>query len=241
MERINSATKLIVFVLILAMSFSVSNAIEGAALLAIIVALSLRLGIGPRRLLRPISSCSLFFLTVFLMNAFFTPSDDPLFSFWILSLSAEGAKEGIAMIYRLVFAMAAGSLYTSSSTSLESAEAVRVIFHPLCYLGIPVDHLAQVFAIAIQFVPVLSEESRRIIRVQKARGVEEKNRIRLYAGIVIPVFISAFRKADELAMSMEARGYSVDQRRSIELRISAYDAVLAIGTLLITIMFWRLK
>lgn len=166
-----------------------------------------------------------FLLTVFLMNAFFQPSERPYFSFWIVTFSLDGVLFGLRMIMSIMLLTALSSVLTATATPVEITDGLRTVLHPLSFLKIPVDEASSIISIAISFIPVLASEGESIILSARARGAlpggrKIKDRALSLIPLALPLFLSAFRRADELASAMEARGYTGEKGRKRKIRIA---------------------
>lgn len=160
-----------------------------------------------------------FFLTVFLMNAMFSGGEQVIFKLWLLRVTHEGIARGISVVFNVVLCMILGNLLLRTTTPTAITKGISWLISPLRFLGIPVDDIAIILSVAIQFVPTLSREITTLRMAQTARGArfESKklsHRIVSYGALVTPLFLSAFRRADELSTAMEARGYRGGSRRS---------------------------
>lgn len=159
-----------------------------------------------------------FFLLIFLMNLFFYGPEDPWASWWIFRPSRAGLVQGALVVFRVFLLLAAGNILTVTTPPMALAGGMEWLILPLGRLGIPVGQVAMILSVAIQFVPVLLEETETIRRAQLARGARfDSPRLWEKAGavlpLVVPVFLAAFQRADELATAMEARGYRPEQPR----------------------------
>lgn len=147
------------------------------------------------------------------LNLFFmTGKGEPLFSFWVLTIYPEGIRYAIFMSVRILTLIAGTSLLTYTTSPIVLTDAIERLLKPFARLGMPVHELAMMMTIALRFIPTLIEETDKIMNAQKARGAmldsgKLKERIRAMAPVLIPLFISAFRRAEELAMAMECRCY----------------------------------
>ena len=160
-----------------------------------------------------------FFLVIFLMNSLFYDQGQALCSWWIFRPSVAGAIVGLNVVFKLIFLMILFNILMSTTAPMKITSALVSLLHPLGYIRIPVADLALMISVAIQFIPTLMEETEMIRKAQIARGARfESPRLREKAEsimpLVIPIFLSAFRRADELAMAMEARGYRGGKRRA---------------------------
>ncbi len=158
--------------------------------------------------LRPI----LFFLAfTALFNLFLTPGEE-LFHIWKLTATREGLILSILTAVRLVLLVTLASLLTLTTSPIRLTDGLERILRPLKPIGVPAHELALMMTIALRFIPTLTEEADRIMRAQMARGAEIQSggiaaRIKGLIPVLVPLFVAAFRRADELATAMEARGY----------------------------------
>lgn len=162
-----------------------------------------------------------FFLVIFLMNALFNDQGRALWSWWVIRPSADGAVIGANVVLKLIMLMILFNILMSTTAPMKITSALAGLLHPLSYIRIPVADLALMISVAIQFIPTLMEETEMIRKAQTARGARfESPRLREKAEsimpLIIPIFLSAFRRADELAMAMEARGYRGGRRRAVK-------------------------
>lgn len=147
------------------------------------------------------------------LNLFFmTGEGEPLVHFWVFSIYAEGIKYAIIMACRVVALIMGTSLLTYTTSPIVLTDAIEQLMRPLAVLHVPVHELAMMMTIALRFIPTLIEETDKIMNAQKARGAmldngSLKERVTALVPVLIPLFISAFRRADELAMAMECRCY----------------------------------
>lgn len=164
-----------------------------------------------RFMLRGMKAIFLFLIITVLYNLFLTQGDT-IFSFWIFNVTIQGLKQAILMFFRLTFLVVGTSILTLTTTPSNLTDGLESLMHPLKWVRIPVAEIAMMMSIALRFIPVLTEETDKIMRAQKARGADFDNknlfkRIKSYVPILVPLFISAFRRANDLATAMEARAY----------------------------------
>ena len=169
--------------------------------------------------LSPIRRLWVFFIVIFLMNALFFSAENPRFSWWIVSLSDEGMRQGARVMLNVCFIMVLGNVLTSTTTPIDMTAALSSLLKPLRLLRVPVEDVAMIICVAIQFVPTLLEEADLIKKAQTARGARFESsklteRALSYLPLLIPIFLSAFRRADELSTAMEARGYRNAKNRT---------------------------
>ena len=151
-------------------------------------------------------------------NLFLTPGTK-LVSFWIFTITYEGLKNAIVMMVRLIFLIIGTSLMTLTTTPNELTDGLEKALSPLKYIKVPVHEIAMMMSIALRFIPILIEETDKIMKAQMARGAdfEHGNLIQKAKNMVpllVPLFVSAFRRANDLAMAMEARCYRGGEGRT---------------------------
>ena len=185
------------------------------------------------------------------LNLFFVTGETVLFSLGFLKIYAEGVRFAVLMAVRVVALIAGTSLLTYTTSPIVLTDAIEQLLKPLEKISFPVHELAMMMTIALRFIPTLIEETDKIMSAQKARGAmldsgSLKERITALVPVLIPLFISAFRRADELAMAMECRCYhgGAGRTRLKVLRFTRRDAlytlvcVLAFGAILSTRMLF---
>ena len=205
--------KILMTIVFIVMLFVASNPL-GLALNFAFLALLYRMAKIPAKIilksLKPIIPIIIF---TSVLNLFFvTGEGEPLVHFWMLSIYAEGIRYAIIMACRVVALIAGTSLLTYTTSPIVLTDAIEQLLRPLAVLHVPVHELAMMMTIALRFIPTLIEETDKIMNAQKARGAmldngSLKDRITALVPVLIPLFISAFRRADELAMAMECRCY----------------------------------
>ncbi|HJC55209.1 MAG TPA: energy-coupling factor transporter transmembrane protein EcfT [Candidatus Gemmiger stercoravium] len=154
------------------------------------------------------------------LNLFFISGEgEPLVQIWVLRIYREGVNYAVLMATRVVALIAGTSLLTYTTSPIVLTDAIESLLRPLQKLHFPVHELAMMMTIALRFIPTLIDETEKIMNAQKARGAKLDNgkfteRIQALIPILIPLFISAFRRADELAMAMECRCYHGGEGRT---------------------------
>ena len=147
----------------------------------------------------------------FIINMFFLPGEE-IWSFGFLSITKEGLNQAIFMAIRLVLLIVSTSMLTLTTSPMELTDGIEGLLNPLRKIGFPVHELAMMMTIALRFIPTLLEETDKIMKAQMSRGADFEsknlvNRVKNLVPLLIPLFINAFRRADELSMAMEARCY----------------------------------
>lgn len=154
----------------------------------------------------------------FVINIFFIPGD-PIWSFGFVKITYQGVSQAIFMALRLIFLVVGTSLLTLTTSPIELTDGIERLLNPFKKIGFPVHELAMMMTIALRFIPTLLDETDKIMKAQMSRGADFEskniiNRAKNLVPLLIPLFISAFRRADELAMAMEARCYRGGDNRT---------------------------
>lgn len=153
-----------------------------------------------------------------LFNLFLTPGE-VLVSFWILEITREGLQNAVFMTIRLIYLILGTSVMTLTTTPNQLTDGLEKSLHFMNKLGVPVHIIAMMMSIALRFIPILIEETDKIMKAQMARGADFENgnmikRVKNMIPLLVPLFVSAFRRADDLAMAMEARCYNGGEGRT---------------------------
>lgn len=194
--------------------------------LAIVVVMSrLRAGF----LLRNAASLRWLLIIVFVMHAVLTPG--ALVFEWLPRVTREGLILGAIFAWRIAIMVSTAALLTATAAPVDIGDALEKLLGPLSKVGVPIHELAMISVIALRFVPTLLDEASRIIKAQQGRGASFDGglvaRARSAVPILVPLFASAFRRADDLALAMDARCYrgAVGRTKYVELRLAAVDRV----------------
>ncbi len=154
-----------------------------------------------------------------LFNLFLTRTGDVLFSFWIFTVTSGGLHTAVFMAMRLIYLILGSSLMTFTTTPNELTDGIEKLLGPLRKIKVPVHEIAMMMSIALRFIPILLEETDKIMKAQIARGADFESgniiqRAKSMIPILVPLFVSAFRRANDLAMAMEARCYNGGEGRT---------------------------
>ncbi|MDE6519630.1 MAG: energy-coupling factor transporter transmembrane protein EcfT [Ruminococcus sp.] len=160
-----------------------------------------------------------FLILTAVMNLVFVGSGDIVFEWKFLKITQDGINTSIFMIVRIVLLIAGSSLLTYTTSPITLTDAIERLLSPLKKIKVPVHELAMMMSIALRFIPTLIEETDKIMSAQKARGAEIDTgsfttRAKNMVSILVPLFISSFRRADELATAMECRCYHGGEGRT---------------------------
>lgn len=156
----------------------------------------------------------LYFIIAFtlILHVFFTKGGDVLLRLGKITIESEGLYTGLLMAWRLILLVTTTSLLTLTTSPIDLTDAIEGILGPLKPIGVPAHELAMMMTIALRFIPTLLEEAEKIMKAQMARGADFESgnilkRAKALVPLLVPLFISSFRRADDLALAMEARCY----------------------------------
>ena len=188
----------------------------------------------------------LIFILVFtgMLNLFFTPGETVLIQVWKITITTEGLIRAVLMVIRILLLTTCTFLLTYTTSPIALTDGLESLLNPLKIIRVPVHELSMMMCIALRFIPTLIEETDKIMCAQKARGADFENgnlmqRVKALVPILVPLFISAFRRADELATAMECRCYQGGNGRTKMkiLRFKLGDIkTFVIGVLLIAVV-----
>ncbi len=241
LHRLDPRTKIIMVLIYVISIFFAQNILSLALMIFCAVAAVAVSGISPKVVLKSIKP--ILFLVIFtaFINVFLTTSDtEPLVSWKFITIYKEGVINAVFMIVRIVCLVIGTSVMLTYTTSpITLTDGLERLLKPLKKLHVPVHEFAMMMTIALRFIPTLLEETDKIINAQKARGAgfDSKgivNKAKAFLPILIPLFISAFRRADELAIAMECRCYRGDEGRT-RMRILNYKRLDLITFILIAL------
>ncbi|NLY61809.1 MAG: energy-coupling factor transporter transmembrane protein EcfT [Clostridiales bacterium] len=211
--------------------------------LATVVAVS---GIPPKYVIKGLKPLIFIIVLTFFLNIFFTSGETVLWKAGFLVLTKEGIIQGIFMALRLMFLVSGTSLLTLTTSPISLTDGIESLLRPLSVVKFPAHELAMMMTIALRFIPTLLEETDKIMKAQMARGADFESgnileRAKALVPLLVPLFISAFRRADELAMAMEARCYRGGRNRTRMkvLKVEKRDYIAMLATLVfILIIMW---
>ena len=238
-HRLDPRTKILLTVLYIVMLFCAQGFVS-YALVAGLLILGVKVsGVAPKALVRGLKP--ILFIICFTANLFYTPGEI-LASFWIFKITKEGVFTAFFMVLRITMLIMGTFLLTYTTSPISLTDGLETLLAPLKRIKVPVHELSMIMSIALRMIPTLIEETDKIMSAQKARGADFESgslfqRAKALVPILVPLFISAFRRADELAVAMECRCYHGDagrtklhvlhyQRRD-HLVLLAYGAILA--------------
>ncbi len=237
-HRFDPRLKLVLTVAYIVLLFAASNPL-GLTLSILFLGVMYKVAKIPVKMigksLKPILPIVLF---TAVLNLFFVSGEgDPLVHFWFLTIYAEGVRYAVLMAVRVMALIAGTSLLTYTTSPIVLTDAIEQLLKPLGKLHFPVHELAMMMSIALRFIPTLIEETDKIMSAQKARGADFDTgnllqKAKALVPLLVPLFISAFRRADELAIAMECRCYHGGEGRTRlrQLKFEARDYLTLAGS-----------
>jgi len=240
-HRLDPRIKIIATILFIVAVFLAKTFVGYAILLLFLFGVTRLSNVPFRMLLRGLKPLRIILVLTFLLNLFFTPGEDVLLSFWVIRITREALLQAIFYSLRLAFLVAGTSLLTLTTSPVALADGLEMLLSPLKKIHFPAHELAMMMTIALRFIPTLLEETDKIMKAQMARGADFESgnlisRAKAMVPLLVPLFVSAFRRAGELATAMESRCYHGGEGRTRlrVLKITRNDWI-ALGAMLLLI------
>ena len=218
-HRLDPRTKLIMLVAYIVALFLAKSWISYAIMLLFLV-VSIKISTIPvKSIVRGMKPLVLILVFTGVLNLFFTQEGPVLVDFWIITITLGGLTRAIFMMARILMLITGTFLLTYTTSPISLTDGLEALLNPLKKIKVPVHELSMMMCIALRFIPTLIEETDKIMCAQKARGADFENgslmeRAKALVPILVPLFIGAFRRADELATAMECRCYQGGEGRT---------------------------
>ena len=197
--------------------------------------------VKPKALLRGMKPILILLIFTAVLNMFYTPGRE-LVSFWIFTITYEGIIHAFFMVLRIMMLISCTFLLTYTTSPLARTDGLEGLLSPLKKIKVPVHELAMMMSIALRFIPTLIEETDKIMSAQRARGADFDSgnllqKAKALIPLLVPLFISAFRRADELATAMECRCYhgGTGRTRMNRLRFRPADGIFMLAALVLCV------
>ncbi len=241
LHRLDARVKLVITLLYIVSLFLIKSFI-GYAFVIIALAIVIKVSKVPFKFMVK-GLKSLVFIIIFtaLINVFTVKGGETLFTFWKLSITTEGVFFAIKMALRIILLIIGSSLLTLTTTPIKLTDGIEALLKPLSKIGVPAHDIAMMMTIALRFIPTLLDETDKIIKAQQARGADFdtgrlRDKARALVPILVPLFISAFRRADELAMAMESRCYNgrANRTRMNVMKVTSIDYT----AIILFVVYW---
>ena len=218
-HRLDPRTKLIVLVVYMVTLFVASGWVSYGVLLLFLLTVIKISAIPGKSIVRGMKPLVMILVFTGVLNLFFNKDGRVLVDFWGITITTGGAERAAFMLVRILMLVTATFLLTYTTSPISLTDGLESLMNPLKVIKVPVHELSMMMCIALRFIPTLIEETDKIMSAQKARGADFESgklmeRAKALIPILVPLFISAFRRADELAVAMEARCYRGGEGRT---------------------------
>ncbi len=242
-HRLDPRTKLILVVVYIVALFCAKSYVSYAVVAVFLIFCIFLSRIRLRVIVKGLKPLLFIIVLTGLLNMFYTPGRE-LLHFWIFTITWEGIRNAVFMISRIAMLIFGTFLLTYTTSPIALTDAMELLMSPLKKIKVPVHELSMMMCIALRFIPTLISETDKIISAQKARGADFESgnlirRAKALIPILVPLFISAFRRADELAVAMESRCYhgGKGRTRMKQLRMARRDVLaLILGAVLLAVV-----
>ena len=240
LHRMDPRIKLVVALLFIVAIFVANTPIAYLLMVLLTIGLIISGGISFGVILKAIKPIVFILIFTSLLNIFMTVGEgDPLLEFWIFKIYSEGLIRAFFMSLRVIILIVGASMFLTYTTSpIALTDGIESLLSPLKRIGVPVHSFAMMMSIALRFIPTLIEETEKIMNAQKSRGADFSSgglikRAKALIPILIPLFVSSFKRADELATAMECRCYRGDKGRTklVKLEVHSLDVVMLIAAI----------
>lgn len=219
-HRLDPRTKLIMLIVYIVALFLAGNWVSYALMLAFLLTVIRISHIPPQAIVRGMKPLVLILVFTGVLNIFFTAgTGEPLVELGIVTIYKEGVVRAFFMVVRILMLISGTFLLTYTTSPISLTDGLESLLGPLKKVKVPVHELSMMMCIALRFIPALIEETDKIMAAQKARGADFEtgslmDKAKALVPILVPLFISAFRRADELATAMECRCYQGGEGRT---------------------------
>ena len=244
-HRLDPRAKLIFVFLFIAVVFLANNILTYGIILLFTLAVVLVAKIRLYFLVNGLKPVLFLVVFTFLLHIFFTKEGDLLWKWQFISIYEEGLRQGIFISIRFIVLVFMTTILTLTTSPISITDGMEIILNPFKRFKLPVHELALMMSISLRFIPTLMDETDRILKAQLARGSDIgsgpiKDRVKAVVPLLIPLFVSAFKRAEDLAVAMEVRGYKGGEGRTRyrQLKWDWRDSMIMIVLLLLTIALW---
>ena len=241
-HRLDPRAKLVALVIYIVTLFLAEWFVTYAIVLATLIAVVAVARIKAKAMLKGMKPLIFILIFTAVLNALYTPGE-ALVSFWIFTITKEGILHAFFMVIRILMLVSCTFLLTYTTSPLALTDGLESLLSPLKKIKVPVHELAMMMSIALRFIPTLIEETDKIMSAQRARGASFDTgnlieKAKALIPLLVPLFISAFRRAEELATAMECRCYHGGQGRTRmkQLKFRPADLLFMVGTLALAVI-----
>lgn len=247
LHRLDPRVKMGTALVLMVLAFAAHSLASYALLTTFVVIVAILSAAPPFALLRTLRTIFWLGCLMFFFHLFTTPGQ-ALVAVGQFTITREGLLTGATQVYRLCLLVVISALLTFTTSPAQLAHGLEVLFKPLAQIGLPVREFAMVLTIALRFAPVLLEEIDKISKAQQVRGVDMYSRnplrqMQSWVPLFVPIFVAAFRRAEDLATAMEARGFHGAQHRTRlhQLRMTRQDLFAALIALAVSLAILGLE
>lgn len=218
-HRLDPRTKLICVILYIVALFLAKGFFTYGVMFLVLATTVKVSGVGVRSLVRGLKPVLFILIFTGILNLFYTTGGATIFQLGFLGVTTNGVKTAFLMVVRIMMLICGTFLLTYTTSPIALTDGLEVLLNPLKKLKVPVHDLSMMMSIALRFIPTLIEETDKIMSAQKARGADFESgsvidKAKAMVPLMVPLFVSAFRRADELATAMECRCYHGGEGRT---------------------------
>ena len=218
-HRLDPRAKLVILVIYIVALFLAVSWLSYGLMLAFLLTCIAISGIPAKSFVRGMKPLIMILVFTGVLNLFFTQGETVLVSFFGITITLEGLVRAVFMVIRILMLITCTFLLTYTTSPISLTDGLEALLSPLKKIKVPVHELSMMMCIALRFIPTLIEETDKIMSAQKARGADFEtgkltDRVKALVPILVPLFVSAFRRADELATAMECRCYQGGEGRT---------------------------
>lgn len=247
-HRMDPRAKLLLVFFYVFIVFIANNTISYLALGIFTIVFALLSRIRVSFLIKGLKPVLWIILFTLLLHLFMTKEGDLLYKFGWLEIYEEGIRQGVFISLRFLFLILVTTLLTLTTTPIEITDGLESLLSPFKKIGLPVHELALMMSISLRFIPTIIQETDKIVKAQAARGADFgggplKDRLKAIVPLLVPLFISAFKRAEELATAMEARGYRGGEGRTKfrNLKWQALDSIMLVSALVLAVILFLIR
>ena len=247
-HRLDSRSKLLFVFAFIIIVFLANNAITYSLLIAFTLAVILMSRIRLYFLINGLKPVIILMVFTFLLHVLFTREGDIIFELGFLKVYEEGLKQGIFISIRFLVLVFMTSILTLTTSPISITDGIETLLNPLKKVKLPVHELALMMSISLRFIPTLMDETDKIMKAQMARGSDLsagplKDRVKAIVPLLVPLFVSAFKRAEDLATAMEVRGYRGGEGRTryrqLKWDVGDTFALLSLVVMVVLLVYFR--
>ena len=234
-HRMDPRVKLVLAIALIVLIFIVKTWVGYAAIVLLLAVTIVLSRVSVKFVLRGIKPLWFIILFMFVLNTFFIHGETVLVEWWVIRITLEGLLKAVELAVRLILLITGTTVLTLTTSPMEITDALERLLAPLKVVHFPVHEMALMMSIALRFIPTLMEETDRIMKAQTARGASFDSggliaRAKGLVPVLVPLFVGAFKRADELALAMESRCYhgGVGRTRMKVLHLGLRDGMAAL-------------